>query len=288
MIECLHPCVPELKIRDYGVYQALLCGICSELREEYGFLASRFLCRDVALVALLSDGLAGREGTSCRGWCPFRPFGRRSKMCHTMGIRRAARMNVLLVWHELDSAAHEKRFSLWMRLRSAAACALLRGAYRRAAEQAAPLERLLRQERDHAQALALAGCSSYDNAAEPMANFFGALMMYCAPSDSAVRALRRVGESLGKIYFLLWQAQDYVSAQKQGRYNVFRQNGLDFASSCDSARRQCNAAAAALAGGYNLLDMKFNRALVDNMVFLGLENAVANVGASRAARGKEK
>ena len=83
----LRPYIPELKIQDYRIYRSYCCGVCSQLRADYGLTARLLLNHDMVLLALLADCLAGREGTTVCKACPRHWFKKQCMMRHTKGIR---------------------------------------------------------------------------------------------------------------------------------------------------------------------------------------------------------
>lgn len=278
-MECFYPCVPELKIKDYRNYQALCCGLCSQIQEQYGLAARYCRSRDAILFALLEDGLAGRDATMVRAHCPRHLYHGKEMMCHTHGIRLAAQINVMMTWKRLGTGwrSLDKRF--WRRM--------LRPAYEKAAAEAPAMQRLIEQQQNQMEALQLAECTSYETAAEPSANLFGGLFVYCAGDDSNIQPMRRMGCALGRIYYLLDQVESYYADQQTGVYNIFLQNRLRYAAAQEKARSLCGQARQELARAYNMLDIKRNRALLENILFQGLAKSVENAGNLPARRWKE-
>lgn len=277
MIGYLRPYLPELKIQDYRTYRSYCCGMCSQLRMDYGLSARKLLNHDMVLFALLADSLAGREATTVQYTCPHHWFKKQKMLSHTKGIRFASQVEVILAWHQTNSydpwkLGFRARMRFWFEK------FVLKSAYARAMADGRSIERLMLQERDHAAALELAHCTDYDAACEPSGNFYGALFAACAPDESSIKPLRRLGFYVGKIYYLLESAEQFESDRISGRYNIFVVNGLTPEAAVESAKNRCNMAAAELARAYNLLGIKLNRSLLDNIMFLGLQNTVAHAG----------
>lgn len=279
MIGYLRPYLPELKIQDYRIYRNYCCGVCSQLRDDYGAAARLLLNHDTVLLALLADCLAGREGTTVQESCPRHWFKKQCRMSHTRGIRYAACVEVILAWQQINNYDPWK-LGFWARLRFRVEKYILKNACikAKADQEGRQIERLWLQERDHAAALELARCTNYDEACEPSGNFYGALFAACAPDESTVKPLRRLGFYVGKIYYLLESAEHFESDRVSGKYNVFVLNGLTREAALESAKSRCNMAAAELARTYNLLAIKLNRSLLDNIIFLGLEHTVETAG----------
>ncbi len=277
MIGYLRPYLPELKIQDYRTYRSYCCGLCSQLRMDYGFAARLLLNHDMVLFALLADCLAGREATTVHHVCPRHCVTKQCMMCHTKGIRYATQVQIILEWHR--ARKYDPRKLPWKeRLRFYIKKAILKNAYTLALAEGRHIERLMLQEQAHAEALALARCTDYDAACEPSGNFYAALFAACAPDESTIKPLRRMGFYVGKIFYLLQCAENFESDKDDGSYNVFVMNGLSRDAAVESAKSRCNMAAAELARAYNLLGVKMHRSLMDNIIFLGLQDAVAQAG----------
>ena len=99
----MRPYLPELTIRDYNTYMRYLRGVRRQMYKSYGFYACHLLRTNGVLFAILSDSLAGRMPTCKRQRVPGTPF-RRSMMCQTLGIRQAAQTEILMGWHNLQTA----------------------------------------------------------------------------------------------------------------------------------------------------------------------------------------
>ena len=67
------PLTAELKVREWHAYRAYYCGLCKELKREYGFLSRFLLNYDLVLPALLADGMAGTQARMCPERCMANP-----------------------------------------------------------------------------------------------------------------------------------------------------------------------------------------------------------------------
>ena len=84
-----------------------------------------------------------------------------------------------------------------------------------------------------------------------------------------------IGFCIGRAAYLMDKAESFLRDKLRKRYNVFLANGItNPEAAVESARRQALAAANDLVRAYNLLDIKLNRTLLDNIMILGLRHAV--------------
>lgn len=270
----MRPYLPELTIRDYNIYQRYLWGVRRQLAISYGAYSCRLLKHNGVLFAILSDSLAGREPT-CRKCRVPGTLVWRKMMCQTQGIRLAAQVEIMLGWHSLqDRKYHE--LPLDKRIQRALDRLFLRRAYERVVQENPAMERLFRQEQEHAVVQMNLNAKSYALAAEPMSNIYGALYATLATEDPNERkSMRYIGSCIGRIFYLMDKAERFDFDKKNGRYNVFVVNGLaDQTVAIENAQRQSLAIANDLVRAYKLLDAKFHRSLLDNIMMLGLRHAV--------------
>ena len=91
----------EMKVREYECYRAVYCGLCMQLKADYGFVSRMLLNYDLVTVALLADGISGEKGSPCMKRCMANPLRRRCMHAGTQGLRLAAASLVLLSWYKL-------------------------------------------------------------------------------------------------------------------------------------------------------------------------------------------
>ena len=121
----------EMKVREYECYRAVYCGLCMQLKADYGFVSRMLLNYDLVTVALLADGLSGQQGSPCMKRCIANPLRRRCMHAGTDGLRLAAASLVLLSWYKLADDLADEPFA--RRFASGALRLLLRRAHKKAA-----------------------------------------------------------------------------------------------------------------------------------------------------------
>lgn len=105
------PLTAELKVREWHAYRAYYCGLCKELKREYGFLSRFLLNYDLVLPALLADGMAGTQARMCPERCMANPVEKRPMCQSTAGLALAADALVLTVYYKLADDLADERFS---------------------------------------------------------------------------------------------------------------------------------------------------------------------------------
>lgn len=266
----------EMKVREYECYRAVYCGLCMQLKADYGFVSRMFLNYDLVTVALLADGISGEKGSPCMKRCMANPLRRRCMHAGTQGLRLAAASLVLLSWYKLADDLEDEPFA--RRFASGTLRFLLCRAHKKAAAAQPELDRLLAEQTVCQQTLEQAGCANPDEAAEPTGRMTAAILEKCAVRPEDAHILGRMGLFLGKILYWLDAAEDYDKDKEKGRYNVFLRMGLDRAAAIEQAALQCRLAAGEVARCYNLLRLELNRPILDNIIFLGLPAGIRRAG----------
>lgn len=266
----------EMKVREYECYRAVYCGLCMQLKADYGFVSRMLLNYDLVTVALLADGISGEKGSPCMKRCMANPLHRRCMHAGTQGLRLAAASLVLLSWYKLADDLEDEPFA--RRFASGTLRFLLCRAHKKAAAAQSELDRLLAEQTVCQQTLEQAGCANPDEAAEPTGRMTAAILEKCAVRPEDAHILSRMGLFLGKILYWLDAAEDYDKDKEKGRYNVFLRMGLDRAAAIEQATLQCRLAAGEVARCYNLLRLERNRPILDNIIFLGLPAGIRRAG----------
>ena len=266
----------EMKVREYECYRAVYCGLCMQLKADYGFVSRMLLNYDLVTVALLADGLSGQQGSPCMKRCMANPLRRRCMHAGTDGLRLAAAALVQLSWYKLADDLTDEPFA--RRAASAALRLLLRRAHKKAAAAQPELDKLLAEQTVCQQRLEQASCANPDEAAEPTGRMTAAILKRCAVQPEQEHILERMGLFLGKILYWLDAAEDFEKDREKGRYNVFLHMGLDRAAAIEQAALQCRLAAGEVARCYNLLELQLNRPILENIIFLGLPAGIRRAG----------
>ncbi|MEF9866083.1 MAG: DUF5685 family protein [Oscillospiraceae bacterium] len=275
------PCRPELKMREWGEYRSYYCGLCKELKREYGFTSRMLLNYDFVLLALLADSLSDEPCEHVQECCIANPVQKRCISCNTKGLSLAANSLVLSCAYKVnddiqDEGGFKRIASLTLRL-------LLKNKKAKAAARLPQLDTVLCREMQRQADIEGTKSTSYDAASEPTSIMTGTIFSQIGKTPSQEKILYRFGLFIGKIIYYLDAAEDYESDKDKNSYNVFLLNGLSKAQAVEKAQELCRMCAGELALCYNLLDVQgYRKAILDNIVFLGLAEGIMHAGEKRA------
>lgn len=278
MFGYIMPAKPELKVKEFESYRAMYCGLCMQLKADYGQFSRLFLSYDLLTVALLADGLSGEAGAPKCQRCVANPR-KRCMQTATNGLGIAATAQVLLAWYKVADSLQDERFG--KKVLAKAVQILLKPAFTKAKRKAPGLNETLAQQMQQQNQLEQEQCTQPERAAEPTGTMTAAVLSACAVQPEQRHILERLGLFLGKIIYWLDAAEDFEADQKQGNYNVFLATGCTKEEAVRQTQTLCRMAAGEIARCYNLLDFQLNRPILDNIIFLGIPACIDAAGKPR-------
>ena len=263
MFGYVRPFRPELKCRDFDLYQATYCGLCRCLRRRYGLIAPMTLTYDFTFLALLLWEPEERF-TPCRGRCHANPLTGKAMCPDSPALELAADESMVLTWWKLRDSVRDEGFLGGLSARGLSL--LLRPACRRAVRRCPAFDRTARLCLEELAALEEEGCPSLDRTADA----FARLLQSAAPSEGERgRVLGQLLYHLGRWIYLADARDDFEEDLRLGRYNPvaarYGPAGDDgaLALTMDNSLAQMGAA-------LQLGDFGCRRAILENIVYLGL------------------
>ena len=221
---------PELKFREFDLYQTYYCGLCRTLKKEYGRCGQLTLNYDMTFLVLLLTGLYEPENTEGRTRCIAHPLRRHYTNANAFTAYGAA-MNVLLSYYKcLDD---------WNDDKSLGKLAYAKLLEKKTRDISARYPRQADAVRKNLDALyrfeGLHDAPSPENAEEKetssdlhdvgseeldvVSGYFGSLMseLFVYAEDEWQEPLRRLGFYLGKFIYLADAYDDLEKDEKAGK-----------------------------------------------------------------------
>ena len=211
---------PDLMIREYDLYRSYYCGICMDLKEQYGQTGRLTLSYDTTFLALLLTSLYEPEDLTDTIRCIVHPF-HKHKTRRNEYTRYAADMGIILSFYScLDDWKDEK--DAGKKIMAAALRKKSEAASLRHPAKAAVIEEKLRELHELET-----GAGNSSAAVSPAivldraGGIFGDLMaeVFDYKKDEWSAALRRTGFYLGKFIYLLDAYDDLEKDEKSGSFN---------------------------------------------------------------------
>ena len=256
---------PELKIKEFERYHAYYCGVCRDLKKNYGLTGQMTLSYDLTFLAVLLSGLYEPEETVAKTRCVLHPAVPHD-MIRNEYTAYAASMNVLLAFHKaLDDRRDEHK------LRGAAVSSVLLDAYKKAATRYPKQERAVKHYLSQSHKVEAENNMDEDLCAGHFGRIMGAL--FVMKDDVWKPYLWRLGFYLGKFVYLMDAFCDVEQDIKTNAYNPLRDEyedpEIDFDEHCEQLLRMMIAESAR---AFEALPVLRDAGLIRNILYSGVWN----------------
>jgi len=283
MLGYITPEKPELKLREFEIYSAYYCGICKSIGKRYGQLPRLSLSYDSVLLALIIAGINPDVENIKILRCIVHPAKKRSIVYDSDEIDYAADILLMLAYFKLkDDYQDEKK------LKSAIGAGFMKGVFHKLRKIKEEKAIIVQDKLIELTELEKEKCASIDQSAEPFAKLMEEVF---DSSDSfnngyntdieCKKNYRRIGYHLGKWIYLIDAYDDIEDNIKSGSYNSliyqFKFNTNDNESVenfKDRIRERIEinlmCYLSEIARCCEQLDIKKNKGLIENIIYLGL------------------
>jgi len=273
------PFKPELKIKEYGCYRSYYCGVCKELGREYQQICRFSLNYDIVFLAILFSSFSEAKERISLERCIVNPVKKRPVVQKSSALEYATAIHVALIYYKLmDNWDDEKRMS------SLLAAQFLKPAFRKGLKKYKSQYEVIFQQLSSLKALEREKVPFVDQACQPFAEMMAQLFQYPECDDLDCRTLKWMGYNLGKWIYLLDAYQDISHDKKQRNYNVLLEKyGRDLAP--EVIRQSCReevefvlkTCLLEIGKAYELLNICKNHAVLENIIYLGLNNRMQEI-----------
>lgn len=275
---------PELKIKDYETYRSYYCGLCRNLRKNYGLKGQMTLTYDMTFLVMLLTGLYEPKTEQSIYRCLAHPFGKQTVRVNEFTAYAAA-MNLILAYYKCEDDWQDERRII----RKAYAKLLHKGMNGMGGVEKKKREKIaqLLQEINRCEKL---GITDIDRMAGLTGEMLGEVFAW--RQDEWTEELRKVGFYLGKFIYICDAYEDVEKDIRSGNYNVLKElyGREDFDGRC---RDMLTTVIAECCGEFEKLPIIENADILRNVLYSGvwcryeLTREKRRTGKERALDGKE-
>lgn len=266
---------PEMKVKDFEIYNAIYCGLCREMGKSYGVFAKFCLSYDTTFTALLcaalQDGCEGYEQKRCRA-NPLKKCTYCKNDQKTQSLAAAAGV-VLTDMKVLDNIQDSGFFkSLFCRFLKLFTKRWSKKAYKKFPE----LKGIVEQYMTNQTAAENDPQCSLDKACEPSAKAVSQILKLIPTEEKYKFVLERMGYCLGKWVYLCDVADDLEKDIKKHNFNPLINELPKGAVPKKFAEERLtpimNTCFSECATYSELLEIKKYKSILDNILYEGLKH----------------
>ena len=219
MFGYIRPYLPELKLREYELYNAVYCGLCKSMGKSTRFYSRMTLSYDAVFLALVLSSYNNVPFKTYKGRCGLNPFRKKLIAEDNDILRYSAAVSCMLTYYSvLDRIKDERGFKRLGAKTLLPACRKMK----KKAEQVYPFDIALADSLlSRLHALEDEKCGELDR----VSDLFGDLLSYyfkCGAQSGKAESAGAVGFLVGKYIYTADACDDYEKDEKSGAYNPLR------------------------------------------------------------------
>ena len=284
---------PDLKVREYEIYQGYYCGICKYIGSEYGQLPRMTLSYDAAFLAVLLASLDETPDIPSQEHCVIHHI-RKKTIIRNKAIEYAGDVMLVLAWYKLlDDIQDEGKFT------AKAVKGLLYTLQKKLRVKYPALCDGIEFNLATLNGLEKAKCPSLDEAAESFSKIMEVIFKEGAsaldPEDSnRHETFAKAGYHMGKWIYLIDAVDDIEDNVETGAYNPliyrYEYKALTDGSNPpaettqqfrerihDSLEFNLYQYLSVLAEAIGNLDIKKNSGIIENVIYFGMNRTTEEV-----------
>lgn len=265
----------ELKIKEFDEFRAFYCGVCKSIGKTCGQVFRLTLSYDATFFALLFSSVSNASPLKKLERCAIHPAQKRSVYKNDTAIDYAADMNIVLTYHSLLDKWKDEKLLL-----SRVGVTTLSRKYRKLRKKYINVCDIIEGNLKKLSKLEKEKCASTDQAAEPFAELMAEIFVSCPTigDHKAKKILRWLGYNLGKWVYIIDAFDDIEKDLTDKSYNPlllqYKYNGEDVREFKDRIRKDIEFILTyslnEITKAYELLDVKRNKDLIENIIFMGM------------------
>ena len=272
MFGYVQPLTPELKVKELEAFKGYYCGLCKTIKENYTNAARFMLSYDCAVLMLLLSSMSEQVPTVMQESCAANPLKKKTIVRSAQG-EYAAAINVMLGYGKVKDTVRDDK-KLYARV--------LMGVYKRVNKKASAQYGALADEfalrMDNLHKLEQAKSDNIDAVSGEFAQLLAAVFSL-APFDfideNAKKTMWHFGYNLGRWIYIADAVDDILKDEKAGNYNVYLQREYTDIEAhrkqiVEEAKFNMHYSLSEACKAYELLDIKRDKELMDNIMYLGL------------------
>ncbi len=264
----------ELKIKEYEVFKAYYCGLCRSIGRRSS--VSRVgLTYDMTFLSILLSAIYSEKMEVQKGFCSLK-MRKIGIITEDSCIGYTADMNILLCNRKLMDNYRDDKKLIYLAgaalVKNKKSCGCLEDRLQTIDNCLGKINTLERE-----------GCSNIDEISHYFANLTGEIFTF--RDDNNGKILRNMGYNLGKWIYIIDAFDDIERDIKSGSYNAILKNygykGQEIGSFkkeiIENVKFTLIRCLQQMSVAYELLSLKRNKGLLDNIIYLGLEQKTRNV-----------
>lgn len=275
------PYKDELKVKDYELFRSYYCGLCRAIGKENGQLPRFALNYDIAFLGLFLSSLSDDKPIVDSKNCIAHPISKRSFVYDDQALEYTANIGTMLAYFNLiDNWEDDKSVKSFL-----GSLLLKRGSESAKNRYKIKYEKIEKLLKDLTE-LENRGEKDFDKTADIFGKIMEEICDYESIDNENRRlALKWMGYNTGRWIYILDAYDDILEDYEKKEYNpliaALKSEDEDVESFKDRIRDRIEftliASLAEITKSYELLDIKKNREIIENIMYVGMRKKMDSV-----------
>ena len=284
---------PELKIKDYQLYNSYYCGICKSLGSRYGLIYRNLLNYDAVFLAILIDSVNELTADVENFRCILHPVKKKTRCINSKSIDFVSDITVFMTYKKLLDDINDEN-SLMARIGAGA----FKRAYKKAENEIDGIKENIELHLNKLAVLEKDDSDSIDETAECYGRIYGTILTQNLVCEGEIlKAVDWIGYNIGRWIYIIDAYEDIEGDVNKNRYNpLLRRFPIDSGQSVSEYRSGIRdrlsfilyTALNEASKAYDLIDKNVNSSIIKNILYEGLYSVTEKVLNGDCINGTEK
>lgn len=264
----------ELKVSEFEKYNGYYCGICKSIGKRLGQIPRLALSYDSVFLAVLKGALTDEKEILSHEHCIVHHIDKKPIVRDSSAVDYAADMMVILAYHKFLDDWKDERNAV-----SFAGKSSFFSAYKKVKKLYPQTCKAIEEALNKLSELEKEKSPSIDKTCDAFADVMEVLFEGISKEEETRRVLAVLGRNLGKWIYLVDAVDDLEKDKSGTSYNPlkYRFPESDNKTIGDGVSILIYHYLAQIADAYDLLPVRKNKGIIENIIFIGLRKQTENV-----------
>ena len=258
-------CKNELKIKDYNLYRAIYCGICMANKKYFGNIPRLTTNYEMTFLAAVLSAVSESDYKVKTQRCVLHPLRKRPVVYDCTAVDYAAFAGVILSYMKLFDDKKDKSS-----IKASLGMAFLKNANKKAAAEYDVLCSKVQKSLAKLDSLEKDNCGDTDIAADCFAGLMGSIFTPDFAPENEKKQLYYLGYYIGRWIYLIDAIADFENDKKTNSYNPYAVKYDSLENEKSKLELSMTFTLENASAAYELLDIKRNKGILDNIIYTGL------------------
>ncbi len=263
------PYIPNLRVFENEIYKATYCGLCKQLKKEFGFLCRLSLSYDMVFLTFFLIFYLDEKMQFERKVCKLHPFKKRLILKESTSLKKTANIGTILFNYKLkDNVKDSKHIK---KILSFIFLILFKKSHKKAKKNEQEIEKIIFNFIKNQNQAEKKRKKSLDFYSHPTAKCLGEIFKTISKTEKDEESLYRTGYMLGKYIYLMDALDDLEKDKKNNNFNPFLEEDKTKKEIIKSFNDILNFSIAQLAESFEKIFANKNVNILRNVIYLGMK-----------------